>query len=285
MRYVNIAPNVRSSALGFGCASILGSVEAAAAKRALFSALDNGITHFDLARSYGFGKAERFVGTALKGERHKVTLVTKCGIEATALASVLSPLRPLVRRLRRWRRSSSIDAPRLSKPAPILGTGYLLGRVPLSGSSMQRSLHVSLRELMTEYVDVLLLHEPPDCGRFEELCEVATRLKEAGLVRAWGVSFMTCNLAKMGSLEGFDIVQHEFVDDPASLGLLHEGRKRAGRVVFSPLHRQSARVAAPRLKSAREALQSAANRYPGAVILSSMSSSEHVIQNCSAFEE
>ena len=42
MRTVELVPGIKSSALGFGCAPILGAVDGAVARRALAVALDEG---------------------------------------------------------------------------------------------------------------------------------------------------------------------------------------------------------------------------------------------------
>jgi len=60
---------INSSVLGFGCAPILGSKNYKISKKAIELAMENGINHFDLARSYGYGEAENFVGKLIKGKR------------------------------------------------------------------------------------------------------------------------------------------------------------------------------------------------------------------------
>ena len=103
MRKVNIAPGVDSSVLGFGCAPILGAVGAKTAEQALGCALDEGINHFDIARSYGYGEAEAFLGKFFKGRRDEVVIASKFGIRATWKAGLLRPLKPAVRTLRALR--------------------------------------------------------------------------------------------------------------------------------------------------------------------------------------
>ena len=72
------------SALGLGCMNLSHaygtppSEEAAAAL--LLRALDHGITHFDTAALYGFGKNETLLGKVLKPHRQKIFLASKCGM-------------------------------------------------------------------------------------------------------------------------------------------------------------------------------------------------------------
>ncbi|MFX6040902.1 aldo/keto reductase, partial [Acinetobacter baumannii] len=61
-----------SGRLGFGCAPMLGRVGRKDSLRALAIAYDNGIRHFDVARSYGFGEAEALLGEFLAGKRQHV---------------------------------------------------------------------------------------------------------------------------------------------------------------------------------------------------------------------
>ena len=56
MRFVELAgTGIRSSALGFGCANLMGKGQPATIplRASLGSAFDRGITLFDTARSYG----------------------------------------------------------------------------------------------------------------------------------------------------------------------------------------------------------------------------------------
>src|SRR5210317_1993192 len=48
--------------------------------RAIHAAIDTGITLIDTAPVYGWGKSEEIVGRAVKGQREKVILATKCGL-------------------------------------------------------------------------------------------------------------------------------------------------------------------------------------------------------------
>src|ERR1039457_4268717 len=58
----------------------------------LGTALDAGITHFDTARMYGEGLAERELGRFLKGNRRQVTIATKFGIPAVSGYEYFPPL-------------------------------------------------------------------------------------------------------------------------------------------------------------------------------------------------
>src|SRR5690348_1908156 len=101
MQYNRLDPDLpQSSALAFGCGSMLGRVGRRQSLRAIAQALDAGITHFDIARSYGYGEAEALLGEALKGARRdRVVIATKLGLAPPRAASWLRPLKPLARAL------------------------------------------------------------------------------------------------------------------------------------------------------------------------------------------
>ncbi|WP_257206677.1 aldo/keto reductase, partial [Bacillus thuringiensis] len=50
-------------------------------KQLVEEAIQQGITFFDTADSYGVGRSEELVGEVLKGKRHKLILATKGGIQ------------------------------------------------------------------------------------------------------------------------------------------------------------------------------------------------------------
>src|SRR4051812_5874481 len=96
MKYHMIVPGLPpSSVLGFGCGAVGGRIGRKQSARALGAALDAGITHFDVARSYGYGEAEWILGDALTGQREGVVIATKFGVTASAGARMLSRFKPL----------------------------------------------------------------------------------------------------------------------------------------------------------------------------------------------
>src|SRR3990170_3473308 len=110
MRTIELVKGIHSSVLGFGCAPILGSVDSKKAQRSLDFALACGINHLDLARSYGYGEAEHFVGTVIKNRRDKLVLASKFGIVANWKAKLLRPIKPIVRLLKENAKKKSVVA-------------------------------------------------------------------------------------------------------------------------------------------------------------------------------
>lgn len=149
--------------------------------RLLETALDAGITHFDTARSYGFGDAESVVGEALAGQRERVTVTTKLGIVPPRRSAVLSGAKAVARGV-------------LGVLPGLRGqvkrrAGGLVQAGRFDAVSMRDSLHTSLRQLRTESVDFLLLHEP-SCAVLAtgEPLAFLQQVHAQGKVRAFGVA-------------------------------------------------------------------------------------------------
>lgn len=142
MRQV-ILPGTRLSVsrFGFGTASLhyLGSITKQAAH--LEKAALAGFTHFDTAPLYGFGEAERAIGSVFAGET-SFTIATKVGLYPPggcdqSYFAVLA------------RKAAGKVCPPLSKAI----ADYAVDRA-------SASLEGSLTRLCRERVDVLLLHDP-----------------------------------------------------------------------------------------------------------------------------
>jgi aryl-alcohol dehydrogenase-like predicted oxidoreductase len=68
-----------ASLVGVGCNNFGGRIDEAASKRVVDAALDEGITLFDTADSYGGTRSEEFLGRALAGRRDRALIATKFG--------------------------------------------------------------------------------------------------------------------------------------------------------------------------------------------------------------
>jgi aryl-alcohol dehydrogenase-like predicted oxidoreductase len=171
--------SLRTTALGFGCNSLLGPRSRREAFALLAAAFDAGIRHFDVARAYSSGDAEGVLGEFLSGRRDEVTVTTKFGL--------LPPQGTLsrMRRLKAIARMVMRVSPRLRR---LLGRQS--ARMVQSGSfsvdQASASLETSLRELRTDRIDLLLLHEagPADCS--DELLAFLDRQLRSGRIGAYG---------------------------------------------------------------------------------------------------
>jgi len=119
-----------------------------------------GVSTFDHADIYGDYTTEAEFGLALdamKIKREDIQLITKCGIR------MMSTNRPL-NKLKSYDHSKT----------------YLIN-----------SVEQSLRNLKTEYIDLLLIHRPSPLMRAEEVAEAFSELRASGKVKEFGVSNFT----------------------------------------------------------------------------------------------
>jgi len=179
MNYIPLSP------LGFGCASVMGKVGRADSLRAMAVAFEHGITHFDVARSYGFGRAEGVLGAFSSDKRDRVTITTKFGIVPPELTWKHHLAMPVMRRLSRL-------APSLQKRAKAKSAS-LLAQQRFDLAYAKQCLAKSLAELGTDYLDIYLLHEPPRLAGDElsALYEFLDGQASAGVLRAWGLAYQT----------------------------------------------------------------------------------------------
>ena len=148
---------------------------------ALASAWEAGITLYDTARSYGYGQSEGLLGEFFRGKRDSVVLCTKFGILPTHTRGWKQRLKPLARGVLH-------ACPGLRAAVRRqLGDQFLAGQFTVA--AMESSLEVSLRELKTDYVDLLLLHAAPaEVLEQDDLLAAMERLVSAGKVRLAGIS-------------------------------------------------------------------------------------------------
>lgn len=182
MQEVKLTAQIRSSRIGFGCAGLLREPSPRLRRQVLESAFDHGIRHFDVARMYGLGAAEGELGRFLRGRREEVVVATKFGIEpgrsAGRLARLQGPARALLERFPALRSQVKRRAGKLDRPHRY------------DVETAKRHLETSLRELRTDYVDILFLHGPSAHETFDvqALCEFLEDARRAGRVRAWGLA-------------------------------------------------------------------------------------------------
>lgn len=121
--------------------------------------LENGITSFDHADIYGGYTTEEAFGKAF-GEsqinRNQIQLISKCGIQMIS-----------------EKRSNSIKHYEYSK-------AYIIA-----------SAEQSLKNLQTDYLDLLLLHRPSPLMQPDEIAEAVEKLKIEGKILDFGVSNFT----------------------------------------------------------------------------------------------
>lgn len=169
-----------TSQLGFGCTVLKGGPDRAAQRALLDTALAEGIRHFDIAPSYGLGVAEGILGEFLKGRRDQVSVTSKVGLPRPknpgALAQARALLRPLLSLTPALRRRLGKSAQRMS------GSGATRFDLP----HVRQSVAESLRELGTDYLDVLLLHEITPADVTDELRRYLEDGVSSGMFLSYG---------------------------------------------------------------------------------------------------
>ena len=152
-----------NSPIVYGCMNLGGGwnnqpitkQDIALANNVVDTAINSGITVFDHADIYTFGKAEQVFGEVLKQRkelRNHITLQTKCAI-----------------------RLESNNDPK---------------RYDFSPQWIEDSVNNSLKRLQTEQIDILMLHRPDPLMEPELIAEVFNTLVESGKVKHFGVSNM-----------------------------------------------------------------------------------------------
>lgn len=154
---MSIGTDGQADRVVYGCMGLGGgwslepytSADVDVAAAAIEAALDSGITLFDHADIYGYGRSEAVFGEVLArtpGLRDRMTLQTKCGIR---IGDGIYDLRP---------------------------------------ETIVRRAEDSLARLRTDVIDILLLHRPDPLAEPAGIARAFTTLRERGLVRHLGVS-------------------------------------------------------------------------------------------------
>ena len=279
MKRIELVPGISSSVLGFGCAPILGSIGAEKSVKALLSAIEHGVNHFDIARSYGYGEAENFVGKILKPYRKDIIISSKFGIKANNKAKLLKPFKPVIRFIREIQREKDkkMEIDSVDKSQKISDTFH--SRIEIQPREMKKSLEESLKALKTDYLDYFFIHEP--LKKIENIGDIileAENLKKEGKIRAFGLAFMQTQKELHSSyLEYFDILQ--FNNSP---GILHYEDLKVDRslkpnIFFSPIN------GGLNLLTPEEKLVQLNMDFPKSVILCSMFNEKHLIANTRLF--
>ena len=155
---------IKVSEIGFGGWAIGGPTEASGmplgwgrtsdeeSLAAIRRARELGVTFFDTADSYGWGRSESLLGIVLSRKRQDVVIATKVG--------------------------------------NIRASGAF--KKDFTKQHIFHAVDGSLKRLRTDYIDVYQLHNPTmEELRREHIQEAMDRLQEIGKIRFWGVSVST----------------------------------------------------------------------------------------------
>jgi aryl-alcohol dehydrogenase-like predicted oxidoreductase len=139
--------------------------------RVLQKAIDIGITHFDTATLYGFGRNEALVGPALKPYRHNILLASKCG-------------------------TRGIDGKREIDGRPDV---------------LRKDLEASLQRLQTDVIDLYYLHRWDQSVPIEDSVGALAGCVKQGKIRAIGLSEVSAaTLRKAHAVHPITAMQSEY---------------------------------------------------------------------------
>lgn len=179
--------------------------------RFIETALELGITTFDHADIYGLYTVEEMCGKALKeqpGLRAKMEIVTKCGI-----------------------RLVSENQPENTFHAYDTSRNHII-----------KSAELSLKNLSTDYLDVLLIHRPDPLMDADEVAAAFLHLRKSGKVRHFGVSnFTPFQFELLQSRLDFPLVTNQVEVSVMKMDAMHDGtldqcqKMRVSPMAWSPL--------------------------------------------------
>ena len=178
--------DINVSKLSFGTGSMHHILSFKKRIKLLDTAAESGFTHFDTSPYYGYGLAEKDLGRFIRGRRGQFTVATKVGLyppDKIYKNGFALTARKIIEKLK----------PSLSFP-----------KIDWHIKSSERSLHLSLKTLGTEYVDIVYLHEP-DIALIstDEYLRWLERMVNSGHVRAWGLAGEKENLIPFLGQGGF----------------------------------------------------------------------------------
>jgi aryl-alcohol dehydrogenase-like predicted oxidoreductase len=167
------------SAIGLGCMNVSHAYgippSEEQGERVVRAALDAGVTLFDTAAVYGFGKNETLVGRVLKSQRNKITLCSKGGMAGVQFDDGIKRV---------------IDG---------------------SPEAIRRNCEESLRRLQTDVIDLYYLHRWHKAVPIEDSVGAMADLVRAGKVRAIGLSEVSApTLRRAHAVHPIAAVQSEY---------------------------------------------------------------------------
>jgi D-threo-aldose 1-dehydrogenase len=176
--------------LGFGCGSLMYTLDRTQSLRLLETAIDCGITYFDTARMYGYGQAEHILGSLIQRHRSRLIITSKAGI----FPPNRSPLRRLASRGTRFLHQLLPQTKRFVKMPEVWTPRYSC----FTTQDLRQSLETSLKALRTAYLDIFLMHESTQADiQTAELLHFLEGLKHEGKIRAYGTATSIENTIKI----------------------------------------------------------------------------------------
>jgi aryl-alcohol dehydrogenase-like predicted oxidoreductase len=180
--------NLDVSAIGLGCNNFGRALDAEGSAVVVNAALEAGVTYFDTASNYGEGQSESFLRAGLGSRRNDVVIGTKFGMAVKG-----------------WEGSGGA-----------------------SPEYVRKVTERSLRELDTDYIDLLMIHFPDPETPIEDTLEAMSILVDQGKVRQIGCS----QLDPTPLTEALDVSEGKglagFVGNQVQYSMLHREPETSG---------------------------------------------------------
>ena len=180
--------NLDVSAIGLGCNNFGRALDAKGSAVVVNAALDAGVNYFDTASNYGEGQSESFLGAGLGSRRKDAVIGTKFGVAVKG-----------------WEGSGGA-----------------------SPEYVRKATERSLRELDTDYIDLLMIHFPYPETPIEDTLEAMSALIDQGKVRQIGCS----NFDPTQLSEALDVSEEKglagFIGNQVQYSMLHREPETSG---------------------------------------------------------
>ena len=188
---------------------------------AIRASIDHGVSTIDTAAIYGMGFSEELVAKAIEGRRDKVVLATKCGM--------------------RWDDTARGNEGAEPWPQKDNNGKDVIVRKNAKPESIAYECEQSLKRLKTDVIDLYQIHWPDSTTEVEDSMAAMVKLKDAGKIRAIGVSNYDVEwmkrakaVAPVASLQPpYSLIQRKI--EPEILPFCR--KEEIGVIVYSPMER------------------------------------------------
>jgi aryl-alcohol dehydrogenase-like predicted oxidoreductase len=255
-------PGTTTTALGFGCSGIVGSNTRSESMGLLSAAVELGIRHFDVARSYGTGDAEAILGDFLTTTNEPCTVTSKCGIAPAATYGLPG------RRTKALARAALRKVPGPYRAVRSRATASVQGG-QFGPEQIRQSLETSLRALRRDRLEAFLLHEcTPEEWASGSIQEVLSDLVRSGAIGCAGPATSAAGTLEILRHESLAVPLVQFQDDGNMFGaeLVGLARRRGTSTITHGVLDRNLRALRAHLAGASEpALREWSGRLDGEV--------------------
>jgi D-threo-aldose 1-dehydrogenase len=216
---VTLRTGLEISRFGLGTATFGGlysSVSFQDCKDTTETALNNGITFIDTAPHYGKGVSEKRLGEILKGKNRKEFQIS------SKVGRILA--------------ETSNEADEFFKDSDVTKTRVY----DYTATGIERSIKDSLERLQMDYLDIVFIHDPEGNEEIAiyEGARTLSKLREAGIIKAYGVGMNICETpARFIRETDVDLVliagRYSLLDQSASHELLPAAQQKGVDVIVA----------------------------------------------------